>query len=160
MQKIGDIKNMKTAFTLVEVLIVVAILGILAAVVIPEFQNSTQLAKESTAKENLQILRTAIERYTNRNNGIPPGYANGDPLQSAGELHFFIQMVYNKQYLSELPKNPFNKLSRMRVFSGNDSLPDEAFRTDFYGWAYEPSTKTIRLNWLGTDENGVRYYDY
>ncbi|RKY11715.1 MAG: hypothetical protein DRP65_03460, partial [Planctomycetota bacterium] len=50
---------MKKAFSLVELLIVVAILGILAAIVVPEFQTYTQQAKEAAAKDNLRILRNA-----------------------------------------------------------------------------------------------------
>lgn len=54
---------MKKAFTLVEVLIVAAILGIMAAIVMPLFGDQVQLAKESTAKEMLQTLRGQIDLY-------------------------------------------------------------------------------------------------
>jgi prepilin-type N-terminal cleavage/methylation domain-containing protein len=54
----------KAAFTLVEILIVTAILGILAAIVIPEFQAHATQAKEAAAKESLRMLREAIDRYT------------------------------------------------------------------------------------------------
>ena len=51
---------MKRAFTLVEILIVVALLGILAAIALPTFQDHIQQARESAAKDNLRILRNAI----------------------------------------------------------------------------------------------------
>lgn len=48
---------MNKGFSLVELLIVVAILGILAAIVMPEYQSHSQDAKEVAAKDNLRILR-------------------------------------------------------------------------------------------------------
>ena len=50
-------------FTLVELLIVVVILGILAAVVIPQFSDSSDSAREAALKSNLGTLRSAIELY-------------------------------------------------------------------------------------------------
>ena len=80
---------MKKAFTLVEVLIVVAILGILAAIVLPVFRSHSQKAKESAAKDNLRILRNTIEIYAAQHNGIPPGYKNNDPSQLAATAFFY-----------------------------------------------------------------------
>ncbi len=65
------------AFTLVEVLIVVAILGILAAVVLPTFQGQTTIARESTAKDSLRTMRSQIELYKWQHGGTLPGYVNG-----------------------------------------------------------------------------------
>ena len=68
----------RRAFSLVELLIIVAILGILAAIVTPEFSGHIQKAKESAAKENLRIFREAVDRYAARNNAAAPGYPNND----------------------------------------------------------------------------------
>ena len=62
---------MKTGFSLVELIIVVAVLGIMAAIVVPQFQNQSTKAKEAVAKEGLRILRSAIELYTAQHSGIP-----------------------------------------------------------------------------------------
>ena len=62
---------MKKAFTLIEILIVVSILGILSAIVFPEFQAQAQQSRESAAKDNLRILRNAIEIYAAEHNDIP-----------------------------------------------------------------------------------------
>ena len=145
---------MKTAFTLVEILIVVAILGIIAAVVIPEFQNSSQLAKESAAKKTLQILRTAIERYANSNNGIPPGYANvGEP----GIVPLYIHLVQGG-FIPEFPSNPFNGLDTFLIVDDAATFPQVA--TGRYGWVYQPLSKKIALDWTGTDSQGVSFFDY
>ncbi len=60
-------------FTLIEILIVVVILGILAAIVIPQFTNASQEAAESSVKSQLQTVRSQIELYRVRNNGNLPG---------------------------------------------------------------------------------------
>jgi general secretion pathway protein G len=69
---------MNKAFSLVELLIVVAILGILAAVVVPEYTNSSQRAKAAASRDNLRSLRNAIQLYAAQHNDVPPGYPNGD----------------------------------------------------------------------------------
>jgi len=56
-----------------EMLIVVAILGILAALVLPTFQGHIQQAKESAAKDNLRILRNAIGTLRRSAQWRPPG---------------------------------------------------------------------------------------
>lgn len=152
---------MQKAFTLVEILIVVAILGILAAVVVPGLQGHITEAKGSAAKDNLRILRNAIELYALQHDGVPPGYPNDDPTQSPAFLAFVVQMV-NKSiweyYLSDLPENPFNKLETIRVLGNEEEFPTDA--TGSFGWIYKPASRDFRIDWPGTDSKAVRYYDY
>lgn len=60
-------------FTLVELLIVVIILAILAAIVVPQFGSSTEDARAATLKSDLANLRDAIELYYHQHNGNYPG---------------------------------------------------------------------------------------
>ena len=53
----------RKGFTLVEILIVVIILGILAAIVIPQFTNASQDARKSSLKSTVQSVRSQIELY-------------------------------------------------------------------------------------------------
>src|SRR3990170_4630767 len=53
----------RKGFTLVEILIVVIILGILAAIVIPQFTNASEDARESALVSQLQTLRSQLELY-------------------------------------------------------------------------------------------------
>jgi general secretion pathway protein G len=148
----------RCAFTLVEILIVVAILGILAAVIVPEYKNYSQKAKESAAKENLQMLQTAIERYAVSHNGVPPGYPDNNPSLQPNQEVFLSQMTGPNKYLHEIPENPFNHLNTVAII-----LNDAAFRPSpdgTRGWVYKPQTKRIRVASPGVDSQGVKYYDY
>ena len=148
---------MKRAFTLVELLIIISILGILAAIVLPEFTTQTQQANEAAAKANLRIMREAIERYGVKNNDIPPGYPLGNMSAEPMQYAFRTQMI-NEHYLRDMPENSFNSLDTIQMISNGESFPVEA--TGEYGWIYKAQTKTIRLDWPGTDSKGILYFDY
>lgn len=139
-------------------MIVVSILGILAAIVYPEFQGHVQQAKEAQAKANLKILRDAIERYAADHNGVPPGYENNDPSVNPSTITVYRQLVVKNKYLSAFPKNPYNGFNGMIVYMSIQDFPTEADGAS--GWMYKPSTKELRLNWPGTDSEGKVIFDY
>jgi len=149
---------MRRGFSLVELMIVVALIGILAAIVLPEFKGNTAEAKEVAAKNNLHLLRAAIELYAAQHGGIGPGYKDNNPQNLPMAVHFYNQLVFVGHYLTEMPENPFNGDARVRVLSNSSTFPDDA--DGLTGWIYKPATKIIKLNWPGTDRNGTRYYDY
>ncbi len=73
------------AFTLVELLIVVIILAILAAIIVPQFTSATVDAQEAALDSNLTALRTAIELYNAQHLGAYPGtVATGGSTCPAG----------------------------------------------------------------------------
>jgi general secretion pathway protein G len=148
----------KRGFSIVELMIVVAVLGILAAIVVPHFQSHATRAKEAVAKDSLRILRSAIELYTTQHGGVPPGYENDDPVSVPSSETFYNQLVVEGQYILKMPENPFNTLSTTLVIANDGTVPDAA--TGTYGWVYQPATITIRLDWPSTDKDGLRYYDY
>ena len=65
-------RQRKTGFTLVEILIVVVILGILAAVVIPQFTNASQDARANSLVTQLQTVRSQLELFQIQHNGNYP----------------------------------------------------------------------------------------
>jgi prepilin-type N-terminal cleavage/methylation domain-containing protein len=149
---------MNKSFTLMEVLIVVAIMGILAAIVLPQYQSHTQKAREATAKDNLRILRNAIELYAAQHNGVPPGYPHNDPEQDPRLVPFTSQMLTIEHYINVIPENPFNGYNTLKIIGNEEQLPTEA--TGEFGWIYKAATKTIKLDWPGTDSAGAFYFDY
>ena len=150
---------MKKAFTLVEILITVSILGILAAIVLPQFRSHAQAARESAAKDNLRVLRTAIERYAAMHSDVPPGYHNNDQTQKPSNYDFWGQMVRDGDYLTAKPENPFSGNYGLTIVEDDETFPTEA-DADLRDWIYQPVTKTIKLNWPGMDSAGVAYFDY
>jgi len=65
-------RNRKSGFTLVEILIVVIILGILAAIVIPQFTNASQDARKSSLVSQLQTIRAQLELYKLQHRDLYP----------------------------------------------------------------------------------------
>lgn len=68
-------RNRKSGFTLVEILIVVIILGILAAIVIPQFTNASQDARRSGLASTVQTLRSQVALYKMQHQDVTPAVA-------------------------------------------------------------------------------------
>lgn len=67
-----QVSKKRKGFTLIEILIVVVILGILAAIVIPQFTNASQEATASSIRSQLQTIRGQVELFRVRNAGTAP----------------------------------------------------------------------------------------
>jgi general secretion pathway protein G len=72
----------RKGFTLVEILIVVIILGILAAIVIPQFTNASEDARKSSLSSQLQTLRSQVELYKlQHRDAYPTTDGSADPTK-------------------------------------------------------------------------------
>lgn len=103
----------KNGFTLVEILIVVVILGILAAIVIPQFSSASQEAKESNLKSNLQAIRSQVQLYNIKEGTYPTAATLATDMVSDG-------------YFRSFPLNPFvdNSVITTLVSTGTECLYD------------------------------------
>ncbi len=149
---------MRKAFSIAELVIVAAIIGILAALVTPLLSNHALEAREAAARENVQLLRGAVELYAARHRGIPPGYPDNDMANAPTAQQFQDQTIVQDRCLLQIPQNPFNGLNRVRIIGNDEDFPVEATGQD--GWIYQPATKIIHVDWPGTDSHGIRYFDY
>jgi general secretion pathway protein G len=141
----------KSGFTLVEILIVVVILGILAAIVIPQFTEASTEAKTSSLVTDLQSVRSQIELYKVQHNDNLPGVPNG--THTASDQSFAVAMINYTDifgevttkddpngaygpYLMKIPTNQF--VDSVGVGSGTDDPPSEV--TDgSQGWYFNTS---------------------
>ncbi|MCU0914762.1 MAG: type II secretion system GspH family protein [Planctomycetes bacterium] len=149
---------MAKAFSIAELIIVAAIIGILAAVLMPHLHGHAMEAREAAARENLQLLRAAIELYAARHGGVAPGYPENKPGNAPDAGLFEAQTTAEDRCLLQIPENPFNNVNRVRVIGNEEAFPAAATGGD--GWIYQPATKVIRVDWPGTDRHGTRYFDY
>lgn len=144
----------RKGFTLVEVLIVVVILGILAATVLPQFTSATKDAKESAVVQDLQMLRQQINMYKFQHDGKLPGTATGVTFEQAMMNKTDIDGTLNATsgkfgpYLvGQLPPNPYNGKSDVKVVSADLAETDVDGTT---GWIYSDTTGDIRCNFDDT----------
>lgn len=115
-------KRKNSGFTLVEILIVVVILGILAAIVIPQFSQASSEARESSLKSNLQAVRSQIELYRIQHNDLLP--ADAAELTTAlttktdidGVL--WVSGIGYGPYMKVVPVNPFTQSNVIGDASG------------------------------------------
>ncbi|MBX3357635.1 MAG: type II secretion system protein [Phycisphaeraceae bacterium] len=130
---------MRRAFTLVEILIVVVILGILAAIVIPQFTSATQEAQANATYNELQKLRRTVGVFRARNNDSMPAVSDGNGTW--GEI-----VGDATEYLQSAPVNAWVGGANAReVRVVPDATPDAAFQT-MYGWIFDPNTGQV---WAG-----------
>jgi len=95
-------------FTLVELMIVMAIIMILATIAIPVYVKTLQRAKEATLREDLHTMRTAIDSYTVDKEKAPDSL---DDLVQAG-------------YLKSIPKDPMTSSSDTWITGQSDTMTD------------------------------------
>lgn len=154
-------KGPQAGFTLVELLIVVIILGILAAVVIPQFSTASTEAREAALMTDLAALRNAIELYRVQHKEIYPGTIGGVTNWANFVTHMTTQTDidgnagadYGPYLRTGVPRNPFNNLSTGII----GAIPGVA--NDASGWYYDDSTGEIRANTSGVGPSGIAYID-
>jgi len=118
-------------FTLVEILIVVVILGILAAIVVPMYATATTDAKKQATADQLVKLRQALGVYYVRNNARFPNVAAGNGTW--GELMTGGYFMYPPANLIAGTNG-----SMITFGAGPDSAP-----TTSYGWIFNPATGDV-----------------
>jgi len=107
-------------FTLVEILIVVIILGILAAIVIPQFSNASNDARDNSARAMMKTIIGQIELYKIQHGDVPPDItSNWTVLTKATNIKGEVEggaavgpFIYGPYFdAKSLPKNPYNNSS-------------------------------------------------
>ncbi len=99
----------RKAFTLIELLIVVAIIAILAAIAVPNFLEAQTRSKVSRTRADMRTMATALESYAvDNNNKYPPEYINsGFATDGARELHAQKHLTTPISYITSILLDPF-----------------------------------------------------
>jgi len=154
-------------------MIVVTIIGILAAIAVPKLANASQVARENSLKDDLRQLRTQIGVYRSQHQNVCPGYPGGDTAQTPTSAALADQLMKSSDmqgatsdthsaqfqwgpYVLGIPENPVNGMATWKFLG-----PGEAFTADgTTGWLYQPSTGLVKANVVGTDSTGKVFVEY
>jgi len=134
----------KSGFTLVEILIVVVILGILAAIVIPQFTEASTEAKTSSLCTDLQTMRSQIELYKIQHNDALPSMvaaAGGDnDLTLTTDIEGTVVPAGTANsygpYVQKIPTNQFNDLDSIR----EEAVAISTAGANTAGWVFNTLT--------------------
>lgn len=124
------------AFTLVEVLIVVIVLGILAAIVVPQFSSASQDATLSALQTTLQTMRAQLELYKLQHLGNYPTLASFTAQMTAQTDVTGAAGTDFGPYILAVPVNPFTNVSTLTT---NAAAAGQ-------GWYYNETTGEFRAN--------------
>jgi type II secretion system protein G len=125
----------RKGFTLIELMIVVVILGILAAVAIPNFISMMGRAKEASVKTNMHVMQTAAEDFAAVSSGRYPD--DGTDVADDG-----LRLVDHVPF-SSYPPNPFTQSASLVQFDADPTAGNQG------ELAFNPATPdsyTIKAN--------------
>lgn len=160
-------KNQK-GFTLIELMIVVAIIGILAAVAIPKFAQMLEKSREGATKGNIGAIKSAISIYSGDWQGVWPTSIEGTTPDGSAGADWFANGSKGA-YLDNVPavkitgKNNYNAAPNSVVGTAvtaiNTNIQTTADLTTT-GWAYESLTGNVFVNNEQFDSFGMSYTLY
>ena len=164
----------RKGFTLIEILIVVIILGILAAIVIPQFTNASKEAKQSSLVTMVQSMRSQIALFKLQHNDMLPGAATlSDTTGTWSETAFWDQLtkfskldgatadakdttngfVYGP-YMQSIPVNPLVAAANASKVTDGVFDPTNTTTTYSTGFVYDYAGGAGSGKVWGVDANG------
>ncbi len=139
----------KKGSAVVEMVAVVVILGVLAAIVIPQFTETSEDTKTSSLHTDIQWMRSMIELYKIQHGGNLPGFGAASFIQAlTGETdHTGAVGDHYGPYIDKMPVNAFTGLNTVRFESGAQYEVPVAKAT--HGWVFNITTGEFRADSVG-----------
>jgi len=147
--------QLRKGFTLVEILIVVVILGILAAIVIPQFTSASQDAIRSALNSQLQTINSQVELYRVQNAGVLPHNDADDPIATgtAGDPDDTgWGVLLSDDFLKRAPNNGYTRTASVEL---DTYTWDPATDGTAQGWAYDTSDGQVYANGYNDEEDAL-----
>ena len=135
----------RTAFTLIELVVVVLVVGILAAVAAPRMMDAADSAQEAALRQSLLVLRNAIEYHRAQNDAYPGD--SGTEADLKADLEAFIK---------SFPVNPVKESASVAVQTTGAEITSAL--NGSIGWRYDNKSGQIVANSNGTGSDGIRYH--
>ncbi|WP_254513831.1 type II secretion system protein [Anatilimnocola floriformis] len=142
-------KQLRRAFTLIEVLMVITAMSIIAGVVVPQVGSAIDEAKHSSMLAQQRQLSLALEHYQIEHNGRAPDDLTNHSLpqllnatDAAGTIGTTASHRFGPYIKPRMPVNPLNSSSD--VYRSNTAPPTDL--TSRIGWVYHPESGQI---WAG-----------
>jgi len=137
-------QKIKSGFTLIELLIVVAIIGILAAIAVPNFLNAQLKAKITATVGNMQAIGTAIEMYAIDHGKYPNTYYPGTTSFINPRMIRFKRLTTPVPYMNASIRDVFNTIDEefnaVYPFWGPDTMDHRRTST----WFDHPDFESIK----------------
>ena len=99
-------RSTESGFTLIELMVVMLIIGVLMAIAVPSYIGAIKAAKESVLKEDLHVIRNAIDSYTMDKQKAPQS----------------LQDLVEAGYLKVIPVDPMTRTAESWVTEQSDAL--------------------------------------
>lgn len=123
-------------FTLVELMVVVAIIGIMATIAVGQYQRSITKAKEASLRSSLYTMRTQINNY----------------FSDKGKYPADLETLVSEHYLRDIPMDPFTK--------SKDSWVTEPAEVGEEDISQEPGIADVRSGAEGVSTEGTSYSEW
>jgi prepilin-type N-terminal cleavage/methylation domain-containing protein len=143
-------------FTLIELMIVVAIIGILAAVAIPKFSDMLEKAREGATKGNIGAIKSAITIYYGDQSGTWP--TSIDPTVANNPFSKYLSIVPAVKVTHAFSGSTSTLSGTSSVITSTTAAPTLSITTD--GWIYNTTTGDVWVNNNQTDTRGTSYSSY
>ena len=151
--KMGKFKrHHRMGLTILEMMMVVLLIGVLVAIAVPRFLDTSATATDNSLKHTLGVVRDAIERYANDHKGTLPGTVK-DVSIFAVELAPYLR--------GGMPACPIPPCTNSQVIFDRKT-PLQGNASSGQGWRYNPVTgEFICNNGFRTKSNpGIRYDEF